>query len=294
MPNLTRIVGLVAFLYKRSRYHQRIRPGSVPQYPDLYILQMVVVQHLQGYTSESSYLRQLHRSRYKHFPKIPSQQQYNQRVKMLRSLTDELTAQALQQLKVDQTKIRIIDATAVPVTKLYRAYRSKAFKNKRSFGIGYCAAKKEWYYGLKLTIITNQQGIPITYHLMSANQHDIRAITTVTKDLSNVWLIGDKGYVGKSIAEELMISRRIRLITPYRKNQHEKRSRWERRKLRHRQIIERINLQLKDHLGLEKLRAKSDEGVETRIRNIMFSYLMAIAYNKKYKRNLLAIKGILS
>lgn len=294
MPNLTRIVGLVAFLYKRSGYHQKIRPGPVPRYSDLYILQMVVVQHLQGYTSESSYLRQLRRNRYKHFPRIPSQQQYNQRVKMLRSLTDELTALALQQLHVDRTKIRIIDATAVPVTKLYRSGRTKAFQNKQHFGIGYCAAKKEWYYGLKLTIITNQQGIPVTYHLMSANQHDIRALKEATLNLNSIWLIGDKGYVGKMIAEELARSRRIRLITPYRKNQHEKRSHWERTKLRHRQIIERINLQLKDHLGLEKLRAKSAEGIETRIRNIMFSYLMAVAYNKKYKRNLLAIKGILS
>lgn len=293
MPNLTRIVGLVDHLYKRSRYHQKIRPGPVPKYTDLYILQMVVVQHLQGYTSESAYLRQLKQHQYKHFSKIPSQSQYNKRVKTLKSIVESLSQQALQTLKVDRTKIRIIDATAVPVTKLYRAGRTKAFKNKQHFGIGYCAAKKEWYYGLKLTIITNQQGIPITYHLMPANRHDIRALKGITRNLWNIWLIGDKGYVGKSIEEELTRSHRIRLITPYRKNQHKKRSRWERRKLKHRQIIERINLQLKDHLGLEKLRAKSDEGIETRIRNILFSYLMAVAYNKKYKQNLLSIKGIL-
>lgn len=292
MPNLTRIVNLVAQIYKRSRCQERIRPGR-KVYSDLYICQMAVVQHLQGYVNESSYLRHLKRSKYVHFPRIPSQQQYNQRNKDIAPLIARLSEQILRELKVHKTKIRIIDATGVPVSKLYRAKKTKAFSDKQHFGIGYCVAKKEYYFGQKLTIITNQESIPVAYHLMAANKHDVKAVDGAVKELARIWLIGDKGYVGKKHSEQLYREQRIRVITPKRKNQKQRNTNWEQRKLKHRQAIERMNQQLKDHFGLEKLRAKSREGITTRVRNIIFSYLMAIYFNKKYKRNPLSIKDIL-
>lgn len=293
MPNLTRIVNLVARIYKCAGYEEPVRPGK-KTYPDLYICQLAVVQHLQGFTSEASYLRHLKRSQFVHFPKIPSQQQYNQRGKQLAPLIARLTEQILKELGVSRTKIRIIDATGVPVAKLYRAGKTKAFADKKRFGIGYCVAKKEYYFGQKLTIIANQNGIPVTYHLMAANKHDVKAVSDATKELTHIWLIGDKGYVGKKRADQLYQQRRIRVITPKRKNQKQRNTKWERRKLKHRQIIERMNQQLKDHFGLEKLRAKSQAGIATRVRNIMFSYLTAIYFNKMYKRNPLSIKEILA
>lgn len=172
----------------------------------------------------------------------------------------------------------MIDATGVPVIKLYRAYTTKAFKNKQYFGIGYCHAKKEHYYGQKLTLITNQEGIPVTYRLMPANKHDIKAIGQTTKKISSIWLVGDKGYISKRLKEKLYQKQRIRIITPLRKNQKQILNKWERKKLKHRQLIETINNQLKDHFQLEKLRAKSLEGIQTRVRNIIFTYLIAIYF----------------
>lgn len=293
MPNLTRIVNLVARIYKRAGYAEPVRRGK-KSYSDLYICQMVVVQRLKGYTNESSYLRHLKRSGFKHFPRIPSQQQYNQRVKALAPLVAQLSEQVLKELSVNKTRIRVIDATGVPVAKLCRAKNTKAFSDKKHFGIGYCVAKKERYFGQKLTIITSQNGIPAAYHLMPANRHDVKAVDEATRQMGNVWLIGDKGYVGKERAERLYEQQRIRVITPKRKNQKQRNTRRENRKLKHRQIIERINNQLKDHFGLEKLRAKSREGIATRVRNIIFAYLMAVYFNKTYKRNLLSIKDILA
>jgi len=293
MPNLTRIVNLVARIYKRAGYAEPVRRGR-KTYSDLYICQMMVIQCLKGYTNESSYLRHLKRSRFTHFPRIPSQQQYNQRSKDLAPLIARLTEQVLKELSVNKTKIRVIDATGIPVAKLYRARKTKAFSDKKHFGIGYCVAKKERYFGQKLTIITNQDGIPVTYRLMAANKHDIRAVAGAARNLSHVWLIGDKGYVGKQRAEQLYEQQRIRVITPRRKNQKQRNTAWENRKLKHRQIVERINNQLKDHFGLEKLRAKSRQGIEARVRNIIFSYLVAVYFNKRYKRNLLSIKDILA
>lgn len=293
MPNLTKIVNLVAKIYKQSGFKEPKRRGK-KTFSDLYICQLVVVQNLKGYTSERQFLRYLKSHPAKSLPQIPSQSQYNQRSKRMKLAIEHLTAAVLEKLQVGKTKIRIIDATGIPVVKYYRRYSTKAFANRKFFGIGYCHAKKERYYGQKLTLIVNQQGIPVTYHLMPANRHDVKALKPATQQLQGVWLVGDKGYIGKKIHSGLKLKQRIRVIVPNRKNQKAKNTKWEKRKLKHRRLIEVVNEQLKDHFGLEKLRAKSAEGISGRIRNIIFSYLMATYFNKIYHRNLLSIKEILA
>ena len=293
MPNLTKIVNLVGEIYKQSGFKELRRPGK-REFSDLYVCQMVVVQNLKGYTNESEFLRYLSNHPSKAFPKLPTQSCYNHRSKELEAVIEALSGKLLEKLRVRKTKIRIIDATGVPVTKFYRRWKTKAFSNNQFFGVGYCHAKKERYYGVKLTLITTQQGIPITYHLMSARRHDVKALEPAVKDLTGIWLVGDKGYAGKKIHQGLKLKQRIKVIIPKRKNQKIRNTKWEKRKLKHRILIEVINEQLKDHFNLEKLRAKSEEGIKTRIRNIIFSYLVATYFNKKYHRNLLSIKGILS
>jgi hypothetical protein len=293
MPNLTKIVRLVALVYKRSGIFEPVKPGPKKTYSNLYICQLVVVQHLKGLTDESAYLRYVKSHRFKCFPKIPSQQQYNHRAKQLQPITDFLTGYLIRKLKLHKQKIRIIDATGVPVVKYHRRFNTKAFKNKKFFGLGYCAAKKFRYYGVKLTLIVNSEGIPITYHLMPANRHDSIALTKISKELYNIWLIGDKGYIGKRRKEQLRAKRKILLITPYRKNQKARNTKWEKRKLKKRKVVEWVNNQLKDFGQLEQLRAVSYGGIKSRIRNLIFSHLMACYFNKIYHRNVLSIKEIL-
>lgn len=293
MPNLTKIVHLVREIYKSSGFQEPRRPGK-REFSDLYICQLVVVQNLKGFSNESAFLRFLKNHPCKAFPQLPTQSCYNHRSKGLEPVIEVLTAEALKRLKINRTKIRIIDATGVPVTKFYRRWKTKAFRNNKFFGVGYCHAKKERYYGVKLTLIVNREGVPVTYHLMSARSHDVKALEPAVKNLQGIWLVGDKGYAGKEIHRELKLKQRIKVIIPKRKNQKVRNTKWEKRKLKHRRLIEVINEQLKDQFNLEKLRAKSPEGIKTRIRNIIFSYLVATYFNKKNHRNLLSIKGILS
>lgn len=292
MPNLTKIVNLVREIYKSSGFKEPRRRGK-KTFTDSYICQMVVVQNLKGFTNESAFIRYLETHKFKAFPKVPTQSCYNHRAKELRPIVETLVAELLKKLEIERTKIRTIDATAVPVTKYYRRKNTRAFRDKEIFGIGYCAAKKQYYYGQKLTLVVTKNGIPVNYHLMPANRHDIKGLPPAVRNMESVWLIADKGYVGKKLKQKLRETRRIRLITPLRKNQKLKLTEWEKRKLKHRQLIEVINAQLKDHFQLENLKAKSAEGIQSRIRNILFSFLIAIYFNKINHRNLLSIKEIL-
>ena len=86
----------------------------------------------------------------------------------------------------------------------------------------------------------------------------------------------------------------ITLITGYRRNQKKQNTKKEKQLLKKRKIIETVNSQLKDQMNLEKLRAKTYEGISSRINNIIFTYIFGVYFNKKHHRNPLNLKSILT
>jgi hypothetical protein len=93
--------------------------------------------------------------------------------------------------------------------------------------------------------------MPLTYHLMSARRHDVKALAPAVKNLTGIWLVGNQGYVGKKIHQKLKLEQGIKVIIPKRQHQNIRHSQWEPRELRHRRLMEVINEQL------EQLRVKS-------------------------------------
>jgi len=84
-------------------------------------------------------------------------------------------------------------------------------------GKGYCAAKKLYYYGCKLHLITGERPhkmpLPRQVGFTRANVHDLSALKPVLSTLEQTTLIGDKAYQSKHLAEELL-THKTSLITP--------------------------------------------------------------------------------
>ncbi len=268
--------------------------GRPSKYSHIQIIQMVVLQNLLGFDSELSFIRFLGNLRQPLFKEWPSQQQYNRRVKELKPQIESLTKELLSRLHIERSKVRIVDATGIPLIKLARKKRRKLFRG-RKYGIGYCAALKTYYFGLKLTLFLNQEGIPTNYHLMPANKHDNTCLEAmlIKNQFSNLVLVGDVGYLSDFNKTWFKECWKITLITPYRSNQKRKNSKKEKELLKKRKIVETVIGQLKDHLKLERLRARSYETIELRVANIIFTYIFGVYFNKKYHRNPLKLKSIL-
>jgi hypothetical protein len=200
-------------------------------------------------------------------------------------------------LKVSKSKIRVLDTTPIPVVRLSRAQNRKILTDKRQVAIGYCAAQQTHYCGLKLNLVVNQQGIPCQYYLKPANKSDIKCLEEILiekKNIKDVVLITDKGCISEFNKEWVKRCWRITLITGYRRNQKKQNTKREKQLLKKRKIIETVNSQLKDQMNLEKLRAKTYEGLSSRIDNIIFTYIFGVYFNKKHHRNPLNLKSILT
>lgn len=300
--NLELILQEIDALCKGVRFPSRkSRPGRKPDYSDKFIVKLVTIQNLMGFTSERSFLRFVPELKSEDFVKLPDQSQYNRRAKSLKPITDKLISKMQKYLNVEKSKIRVLDTTPVPVIRLSRAKNRKIFKDKKQISIGYCAAQRTHYCGLKLNLFVNQQGIPWQYCLKPANKSDLRCLEEILverhkekQDIKDIVLIADKGYISDFNKHWVKKCWQITLITGYRKNQKKQNTKKEKQLLKKRKIIETVNGQLKDQMNLEKLRAKTYRGISSRIDNIIFTYIFGVYFNKKQHRNPLNLKSILT
>ena len=132
----------------------------------------------------------------------------NSLMSVIRSIRRELN-------KDTNSKYKIVDSFPLINNKLGRTYFVKRLRDISSYG--YCASKKETYYGMKVHIITDLNGNPIDYVLTKANVDDQDLLFELS-NLGNIdVLFGDKRYVG-IVVEELKKEKGIKLYALKRSN----------------------------------------------------------------------------
>lgn len=160
--------------------------------------------------------------------------------------------------------IRIIDSMPIPVCKFARAYFSKSFKDIASYG--YCASKKETYFGLKLHALVTVDGFISDFFLTPANVDDRAAVFELIENKPSIKIIADKGYVDDDLKCQLENEKDILLISLKRKNSKnplEKQLRNVLSKTRRR--VETSFSQLAEQFNVNKVLAKSKWSLMLRV-----------------------------
>ncbi len=111
-----------------------------------------------------------------------------------------------------KTGVYYIDSTALPVCHNRRIRRHKTFAGLAARG----KTSMGWFFGFKLHLVFNDLNEIVALKLTSGNVSDSRPVPALTKDLIGK-LFGDKGYLGKELAEQLL-RRGLALFTRVRKN----------------------------------------------------------------------------
>jgi hypothetical protein len=109
-----------------------------------------------------------------------------------------------------RTGLYYIDSTALPVCDHHRISRHKVFaglaqRGKTSMG---------WFFGFKLHLVFNTDNEIVALKLTPGNVHDTTPVPALTRELTGK-LFGDKGYIGRKLAEDLL---RLTLFTRVRRN----------------------------------------------------------------------------
>jgi len=134
---------------------------------------------------------------------------------VLKSLSSEF-------LKQNINNEFIVDSCPIPTCKLARATRSKLYSEKKY--LGYCAAKDEFFVGLKLHMICDTKGNPAQFILLPGSEHDMKAFKKFELELpKNSSIYADKAYVDYEYEDRLIQEKQIHLLPIRKKNSKRKR-----------------------------------------------------------------------
>jgi hypothetical protein len=149
--------------------------------------------------------------------------------------------------------ISFIDSTSLSVChpariSQHRVFRVDARRGKTSVG---------WFYGFKLHLVVNDRGELLALCLTPGNVDDRRPVPRLARRLFGK-LFGDKGYISAPLAQRLLVTQGLRLITKLRKNRRQQLLEFsDRLLLRKRALIETIIDQLKNVCQIEHSRHRS-------------------------------------
>lgn len=291
LDKTTVLVAMFTWIDDFCKQHQRIKPGTEPKLSDSELITVALFTELFGKNSDYEQVAFTEQWLKEYFPDMIDRSGYNRRLKALSGLINRIREELLKDITLERADTHIIDSTPIPVITFQRACYTPLFP-EASFG--YCAARKMTYYGFKLNMVTDSQGIPLHFDLTPANIADNQMTEELLSFSSNDHLVlGDKGYLSKEIQEKLLNEFNVSLKTPKRKNQKNRESKQERRLLnKWRQKIETVNGMLKDIFSLERTYAKTLKGLVTKILKKITALTFGIYLNRLFNRNILSIKSM--
>ncbi len=192
---------------------------------------------------------------------------FNRTVNKLMTIIRDIRKQIV--ILSNPSSIRIIDSFPIPVCKFGRALFTKSFKGVASYG--YCASKKETYFGFKGHILVDMDGNPIDILITKANIDDRDGLYELEKKVEINTVLADKGYIGE--IETYFKNRGKNLIALKRKNSRRKLAKEDYRVCsRMRRRVETTISQLVEIFDMEKVRKTSLLGFMTDIEAKVLSF----------------------
>lgn len=116
----------------------------------------------------------------------------------------------------------LVDSCPFAVCHNQRAKRSRLYQDEAGAYWGYCAAKEEYFYGLRAHTIVTATGRPVEVLLLCGCSHDLTGLKEMAISLpEGSRLIGDKAYTDYDYEEWLLEKRKITFL-PLRKGSHKR------------------------------------------------------------------------
>jgi hypothetical protein len=116
----------------------------------------------------------------------------------------------------------VADSCPLAVCHNRRAGRSRLYQDAAGAYWGYCAAKEEYFYGLKAHTLVTASGRPVEVVLLCGCSHDLTGLKEMTLPLpEGATLYADKAYTDYAYEDRLQADKKITLL-PIRKSSHKR------------------------------------------------------------------------
>lgn len=147
---------------------------------------------------------------------------YSALSKRIRNIPLPLWSQLLNFIHFFRKKVSyaldfVIDTFPIAVCRNVRMKRCRLYSDRRY--CGYNASKKEYFYGVKVSVITDNEGCPIEVKLAPGSTHDMPILRNMQISLpEKARLFGDAAYTNYKFEDQLYAEKGIRLIADRKSN----------------------------------------------------------------------------
>jgi hypothetical protein len=241
-------------LLKEITQGQPIREkGFAPALADSEVITMEIVAEYQGIDADQAIWQYFRRHWLGLFPKLSSRSAFVRQAANLWQYKERLQRQFAVQLGAVADAVHLVDGIPIPLCGFNRAPRCRSFQGEAAYG--YCAAKKQTYYGFHGHLLISSTGVITGFSLTPANGSEREALWDIVRTVRGL-LIGDKGYLSHSLQHQLQAVG-IQLETALRSNMHDERNpAWVKLLMRVRRLIETVIGQLVERFSIEKVWAR--------------------------------------
>ena len=269
------------------------RPGPEPtSCSDSELITVAIVSECRTWDRETVAMQEW--SAYRHlFPRLPERSRFNRRRRNLMGAINQIRQLVLTMLDVAQDAYGAIDSIPVPVVQFHLAPQRTRDWDAHGATFGYCASKKQVFFGYRLHLVVTLGGVILDFELTQANADERDAAADLLPSHPGRTFLGDKGYVQAQLAAELARSG-VRLIAARRVNQRVQLPCLLTRLVnRFRQIIETVNGQLSDQFAIEQNYAHSFWGLCARLYTKLTAHTLCLYLNRLLGNpDWLQIKGL--
>jgi len=151
------------------------------------------------------------------FPELPKYEALNKRIHFLSDAFKALANVLIDEFGLDVSHTDFVyDSMPIVVAGAARSGRAKIATE--ICGKSYCAAKKMWYYGLKLHTIAqcNHKALPTPtlMNISKASEHDRPVAGALLEDVHNIRLFADMALVNDEWQAQMLDENNVEILTP--------------------------------------------------------------------------------
>src|SRR5437868_2996645 len=200
--------------------YQRLSNNRKPDFTDQELITIWFFAHLEG-CFEKKRMHQLIEKYWREwFPRLPSYQTFVLRLNQLEPTFQTFGALLSNALAAQHTPEcdHLVDSLPVMLAQHGHCYGTRV--GREIADIGYCAAKKTRFHGVRLHLIAQRRSgrlpLPTQVWLCAASHHDSKAFIQQQPELPETALFGDLAYPTPAIISHLK-EQQTRLVAPQKK-----------------------------------------------------------------------------
>lgn len=200
--------------------YQRLSNNREPEFSDQELITIWFFAHVEGCFEKKRMYRLILNYWREWFPRLPSYQTFVLRLNRLEPTFQTFGAVLSGALAARQTPgvDHLVDS--VPVMLARHGYSYSARVGREVADVGYCAAKKTRFHGVRLHAVAQRRAgrlpLPAQVWLCAASHHDSKAFIEQQPALPETSLFGDLAYPTPEIISHLQ-AQQTGLITPMKK-----------------------------------------------------------------------------